>query len=200
MRAVFNIEDANDDHLASFPTSTSTVYSHVLVLTWGSVKYYSHIIHCLVTVVSDTVHACLGTGASTLHLYRAWVHRNCAREPSFQADSGTDGEPCPSMTRLCLHPSNELDFCGSTASGPLVWKNTLILCLRWKEHWIKKDCSNHENIPLSHHPAHYKHSVILEHSVAVTTNIFTAHDVRYGYCCWRFSISLRWRLDLKRRC
>lgn len=33
MRAIFNIKDANDDHLASFSTSTSTVYSHVLVLT-----------------------------------------------------------------------------------------------------------------------------------------------------------------------
>lgn len=115
----FNIRYANDDHLASFPTSTSTVYGHVLVLTWGSVKYYSHITHCLVTVVMDTAHACLGTVASTPHPYRAWAHRNCARDHLFKQTRARS----PSRACLCLHPSNELDVCGSTVSGPLVWKH-----------------------------------------------------------------------------
>lgn len=82
---------------------------------------------------------------------------------------------------VCTHQTN-WTFAGQLCLGP--WcENALILCLSWKEHSIKKDCINHENIPLSRHPANYKHSVILEHSVAVTTNIFAAHDVRYGYCC-----------------
>lgn len=31
MRVIFNFSDANNDHLADFPTSVSTVYGHVLV-------------------------------------------------------------------------------------------------------------------------------------------------------------------------
>lgn len=62
-------------------------------------------------VVSDKVHFCPATVAYTLHPFILYLctQEPCPRPP-FQADLGTDGEPCLTIARLSSHSSNELDF------------------------------------------------------------------------------------------
>lgn len=62
-------------------------------------------------VLSDKVHVCPATVAYTLHSFIPYLSTQepCPR-PLFQADLGTDGEPCLTMARLSSHSSNELDF------------------------------------------------------------------------------------------
>lgn len=87
------------DLLSSFPVSTSTAYSHVLVKLdgWSNTTVF---------LVLGKVPVCLGKVASTPHLHRDYT--GPCLKPLFQADSGTDGEP--SVACLCSHSSNELAF------------------------------------------------------------------------------------------
>lgn len=97
----FSFRDANN-HLAGFPTSTSIVYTHVLVQCEGQ-SYTT--VPCWATVVSDSVHWCFKT--SSVH----WRSRQkpCPRTP-FQVNSGSDGELYPSIARLRSRSSNVPGF------------------------------------------------------------------------------------------
>lgn len=61
---------------------------------------------------------------------------SCLR-PLFQADLGTDGEPCPSRSHLCSNSSNKLDFVvncarvlarGPSVTAPIVCIETRPVC------------------------------------------------------------------------
>lgn len=118
----FSFRDANNGHLACFPPSASTVYSHVLVWTWWSVEYHSHTFPCLGTVVSDTVHAAWHNCFYTASLPCQSIQEPCSRPP-FQEDSGLD------WTLQSAVPNSGL--------GPRVWKASKLsdpsnYILRWK--------------------------------------------------------------------
>lgn len=83
--AVVHFRDDNNDHLADFSTSASTVFSNVLVLTSGWVKYYTltHTL-CLGTMLPDMVHVYPGKVASTTHPYCSQVHWYHARDHLFK--------------------------------------------------------------------------------------------------------------------
>lgn len=84
MHVVVNFRDDNNDHLADFSTSASTVFSNVLVLTFGWVKCYSHTLFCLGTMVPDMVHVYPGKIASRTHPYCSQVHWYHARDHLFK--------------------------------------------------------------------------------------------------------------------
>lgn len=71
-----------EDHLAGYPTSTSTPCGRVLAWTWGSVECSSCALPCLDTLVSDTVRACLFCMHGCFNT--SSVHRKCAQVQLFK--------------------------------------------------------------------------------------------------------------------
>lgn len=71
-----------NDHLAGYPTPTSTPCGCVLAWTWGSVECSSCALPCLDTLVSDTVCACPFCMHGCLHT--SSVHRKCAQVQLFK--------------------------------------------------------------------------------------------------------------------
>lgn len=108
----FNFRDANNDNLASSPTSaSSTICSHGLVQTWWSVRYNRHAF-LVWSHQSWTQSWLLPHLIYTMPEYKGTVYLGTV------PDWGTDG--ALGTARLCSHSLNEMDFAGALPSALLI--------------------------------------------------------------------------------
>lgn len=102
-----NFRDANNDHLNGTTTSTSIMYSYVLVWTWWLVEY-----SCTFSYLSWWSHSSSMPRKGCVHfsLVRCLSTQDLWLRPPLRSVAGMDGELCTDTAHLCSHPLNELDF------------------------------------------------------------------------------------------